>query len=224
MSNSKNYRAEVFGDSDCIKIPSVAVFSISEETAHEIVELSTLVKSHELHKVEKFDYRADFLKFDPETQPAEAKKAGKGNEVSTEGNCLNVSGTEFWFTATLKEADIEVSTALQPIADLMSHFGFGPAAVTSANDEVPVGTPGNLVTLDGVSIQGTLESLNGVSGLMSVTRKEDGTLDFAYDGTTEIWWNGQETVRTSAGEVIFITEDDKEVPASQVKLVLADAE
>lgn len=123
MSESKNYRVEVHGGGECDNAPGVAVFSIAEESAREIVKLAGLVKEHGLHKVEKFDYRAEFLQFDPETDPEDAENAGEGNDVRTECDCLNVSDDEFWFTAYIKHTDVKVSCKGQSIADLKAHFG-----------------------------------------------------------------------------------------------------
>lgn len=103
-----------------------------------------------------------------------------------------------------------------------THAGSGAPANPCANDEVAVGTPGRLVTLEGVAIQGTLESLCGVAGITSAVRMEDGSLDFDFDGGTKLCWDEQRTAKTPAGEDIFVTEDGDEVPASMVKLVPDD--
>jgi hypothetical protein len=84
---------------------------------------------------------------------------------------------------------------------------------------VAVGTPGRLVTLEGVAIQGTLETVSGIAGIISAVRKEDGSLDFDYEGGTKLCWDEQRILKTPAGEDLFVTEDGDEVPASQVKLV-----
>lgn len=103
-----------------------------------------------------------------------------------------------------------------------THAGSGAPANPSANDEVAVGTPGRLVTLEGVAIQGTLETVFGIAGIISAVRKEDGSLDFDYEGGTKLCWDEQRILKTPAGEELFVTEDGDEVPASQVKLVSGD--
>lgn len=100
-----------------------------------------------------------------------------------------------------------------------TYAGSGASANPCANDEVAVGTPGRLVTLEGVAIQGTLESLSGVAGTTSAVRTEDGSLDVDYEGGTKVCWDEQRTLKTPAGEVIFVTETGHEVPANQIKLV-----
>ena len=102
---------------------------------------------------------------------------------------------------------------------LRTHDGSGAPANLFPNDEVAVGTPGRLLTLEGVAIQGTLETVSGIAGITSAVRMEDGSLDFDYEGGSKVCWDEQRTAKTPAGEVIFVTETGHEVPASQVKLV-----
>jgi len=218
---NKIYRTTVRTDSDCDDIPSLAVFSIEEDTAREIVALSKLVNEHGLYKVEKFDYRTTFYRHDPDQEPDQepddAEEADDDNVEITDCGTLCVSETQFWFSAYIKHTDIEVLTESQPIADLVTHFSIG--ANTSAIDEVPVGVSGKLITLGGDEIQGTLEMVKGVAGIASAVRNDDGSLRYEYNGKTDIWWDGQKTAKTPSGEAIFVTEDGEQVPESQVKLV-----
>src|SRR3984957_4247639 len=125
MDNSKTFRAEVCCDNDHYNdIPTVVEFTIDEATAAEIIRLAAIVKSNELYKVEKFDYRARYLKCDPEVDPEEAKLAGDENEFRTEADVLSVSDEEFWFSAYIKHTDIEILSEQQSIDDLVQHFGF----------------------------------------------------------------------------------------------------
>ncbi len=80
-----------------------------------------------LYKIEKFDYRAKYLKYDPEQDPEDARLAGEENEFRTEADVLNVSDTEFWFSAYIKHTDIEVLSEQQGIDDLAKHFAFNRA-------------------------------------------------------------------------------------------------
>ena len=67
MDNSKAFRTEVrSGNDNYNDVPSVVEFCIDEATAAEIIRLAAIVKSNDLYKVEKFDYRARYLKCDPE--------------------------------------------------------------------------------------------------------------------------------------------------------------
>lgn len=130
----KIYRTDVRTNGDYDDIPAVAVFSIGEDTAKEIGKLASLVTLHGLHKVEQFDARAQFYRYDPEGNPEEAAAAGDENNTQTDCGCLNVSSTEFWFTAYLKHTTVEVLTERQGIAELVAHFGL-PA--TATNNSAP---------------------------------------------------------------------------------------
>jgi hypothetical protein len=125
MDNSKTFRTEVrYGNDNYNDVPSVVEFSIDEATAAEIIRLAAIVKSNDLYKVEKFDYRATYLKYDPEQDPEDAKLAGEENEFRTEADVLNVSDKEFWFSAYIKHTDIEILSEQQRIDDLVQHFAF----------------------------------------------------------------------------------------------------
>ncbi|MGF6604015.1 hypothetical protein P3T23_008770 [Paraburkholderia sp. GAS448] len=92
------------------------------------------------------------------------------------------------------------------------------------HDKVTVGTPGRLVTLDGRPISGTYEVMHGKSGISTATRIPDGSLRFDYDGRTQVYWDGQKTVRSSLDEIVFLDEDGESVHESQVKLVSVDGD
>jgi hypothetical protein len=125
MDNSKTFRTEVrYGNDNYNDVPSVVEFCIDEATAAEIIRLAAIVNSNGLYKVEKFDYRARYLKCDPEEDPEESKLAGEENEFRTEADVLNVSDEEFWFSAYIKHTDIEILSEQQSIDDLVEHFGF----------------------------------------------------------------------------------------------------
>jgi hypothetical protein len=87
------------------------------------------------------------------------------------------------------------------------------------HDKIAVGKPGRLVTLDGRPIAGTYEVIHGKSDIIAATRNADGSLSFDCDGRTEVYWDGQMTVRSSRDEIVFLDEDGEFVHESQVKLV-----
>ena len=123
QSQSKQYCVEAHGGGDCDNTPSVANFYIDEATAKLIGQLAEYVKANDLYTVVKWDARAWFLQFDPETEPEDAAEAGAENDVRTECDRLMVSADEFWFAAYIKHTDAEVSSERQPIGDLLAHFG-----------------------------------------------------------------------------------------------------
>jgi hypothetical protein len=130
--NSKTFRTEVrCGNDNYNDVPSVVEFSIDEATAAEIIRLAAIVKSNHLYKVEKFDYRATYLKYDPEQdRPEDATLAGEENKFRTEADVLNVSDKEFWFSAYIKYTDIEILSEQQRIHDLVQHFALGTQAAS----------------------------------------------------------------------------------------------
>ncbi|MYM92556.1 hypothetical protein [Duganella vulcania] len=132
MGNCKNYRVETRGGGDCHNTPRVAVFGIDEQTAREIVRLSALVAANDLHRIEKFDYRAQFLQFDPETDGEDAEDLGEENDVRTESDVLVVESDVFFFSACIKHTGSKVFTKSQSIGELQAHFGIADLAPEAA--------------------------------------------------------------------------------------------
>jgi hypothetical protein len=131
MNNSKIFRTESrCGNDNYNDVPSLVKFSIDEATAAEIIRLAALVRSNGLYKIEKFDYRAQYLKHDPDQDPEDAKLAGEENEFRTEVAVLNISDEEFWFSAYIRHTDIEILSEQQLIGDLIGHFGFERATAS----------------------------------------------------------------------------------------------
>jgi hypothetical protein len=123
MSSPKEYRAPVSGGDECMRAPRVAVFTIDEAKARNIFALAVIAKVHDLYKVQKFDYGADYLQFDPQVDEEDATEQGEENSVRTECDCLNVSRNDFWFSAYIKHTDSRVECEQQSIRELAQHFG-----------------------------------------------------------------------------------------------------
>jgi hypothetical protein len=121
-SQAKAYGVAAYGGEDLDRAPRVAKFQVTEDFAREIVRLAALVTANELHQVEWFDGHADFLQYDPETDPDDAQEAGEENSVRTECDMLAVTQDEFFFRAYVKHTDKRVQCAAQPIAELAAHF------------------------------------------------------------------------------------------------------
>ena len=121
MANSKTYRTEVRSSDEFSDIPAVVEFNIDAEAAQEIIRLAGIVKANGLYKVEKFDCRACYLRYDPEQDPEGAE--GEKNEIPTEADRLNVSDTDFWFSGYLKHTAVEIESEQQRIDDLAKHLG-----------------------------------------------------------------------------------------------------
>ena len=131
MDNSTTFRTEArCGNDHYNDVPTVVEFIIEEATAAEIIRLAAIVNTNGLYKVERFDYRARYLKFDPKENPEDAELAGEDNEFRTEADVLNVSDTEFWFSAYIKHTDIEVLSEQLRIDDLAQRFDLKKRAVS----------------------------------------------------------------------------------------------
>lgn len=114
--DNKKYRTECRTDSDYDDIPVAVEFEINQDAAEEIVRLSKLVATNGLFKVEKFDYSASYYNGDENGDASD-------ETARTDSDCLNVSETEFWFSAYLKHTDVEVLSERQRIQELASYFG-----------------------------------------------------------------------------------------------------
>lgn len=125
MNEPKIYTLDVHQSGECDVTARAVTFSIDEETAREIVKLSKLVQEHRLAHVVKYDYHADFLQYDPIRYAELADRADKGgeeNSIHTEANCLNVSETVFWFSAFIKHTDVELSSDMRSVSELIKWF------------------------------------------------------------------------------------------------------
>ena len=72
---------------------------------------------------------------------------------------------------------------------------------------------------NGERIIGTLESLEGRANVNPGTfsRAEDGSLDFEYQGETEVYWDNQSAKR-EGGERVFVSEHGSLCRSSEVLL------
>lgn len=120
--SSKTYRVDVTGGGELDKSPRRAIFEVSEESARNIIELSAVVRVNDLYRVEKYDCRAQYLQYDPETDPEDALDAGEENAVRSECDVLVVTDDAFFFKAYVKHTDAAVECEAQSIAELAAHF------------------------------------------------------------------------------------------------------
>jgi hypothetical protein len=77
----------------------------------------------------------------------------------------------------------------------------------------------NLVSPDGTRIVATLERLSGRALIEpgSARRNPEGSLEFDYEGTTEILWEEQKTI-VHNGQRIFLDEEGGEYPENELRL------
>lgn len=117
------YHAAVRSDAENVDLPEACAIRISMATAQEIVRLSQLVEQEKLFKVERLERLAQFIKHDPNENLEEAIAAGHDNLCSTDADCLNVSATEWWVSAYLKDSDAQVLSSRFSVAELKVDFG-----------------------------------------------------------------------------------------------------
>lgn len=144
MSNTKLYRTEVRTDHEYDDLPQVAEFVIDENDAKKILSYSNLVKTNDLYKVERFDYRVRYFNSDNEATSDGTEAEGDDGHISTDSDCLNVTATDFWFSASIKHTEVEILTERQRIDDLISHFGL---AACDVSNEYPVKRNGACVVV-----------------------------------------------------------------------------
>ena len=95
----KKFTSEVRTDDEFADIPEQASFEIGEKTATRIRKLAEIVKENGIYIAVEFDYRVDY-------------------GVRTECDCLNVSESQFWFSARLKHTSVEIFTEVFEIDEL----------------------------------------------------------------------------------------------------------
>ena len=92
-----DFNINVSTDDEFADIPEKAIFTIDVNTKKLIQELAHIAEVNNLYKLEKFDYRVEW--FDDDDK-----------DVVTEADILNVSCSDFWFSAYLKHTNIEIVT------------------------------------------------------------------------------------------------------------------
>ncbi len=92
-----DFNINVSTDDEFADIPEKAIFTIDVNTKKLIQELAHIAEVNNLYKLEKFDYRVEW--FDDDDK-----------DVVTEADTLNVSCSDFWFSAYLKHTNIEIVT------------------------------------------------------------------------------------------------------------------
>lgn len=73
-----------------------------------------------------------------------------------------------------------------------------------------------------ITIKGTAERLYGVAYMTFGGLDASGKPTVDYQGGTEVDWNGSETITDERRERMFVTENDDEVPESEVGVLLED--
>lgn len=106
----RRYETHVLSDCDDV---TTARFMLSETDAHEIFRLSALVAANGLHVVRKFDDRTSWMEGDADAL----------TEARSDADTLNVSESEFWFSANHKHNHSSLLTEHQSISELKEWLG-----------------------------------------------------------------------------------------------------
>lgn len=204
----KLYRAEVHGGGDLDVSPSVAVFQVDEQLARDIIKFASLVKANDVYKIERFDYRAEFLQFDPETAPEDAAQAGEGNSVRTDVDCLVVTESEFFFRAYVKHTDVGVECSGQSVSELAKHFGLQFGEIVAQQSVVDKGL---LLRTKALAL---LQEAQAVDGLKPFTV----THTHSFGESTYVLWAAEKPTQEEAKAVL----DSEFEPDREETLVVED--
>lgn len=120
---AKCYTVAVTGGEGLPTAPFMARFEVDEQLAREIVRLAAVVDENHVYKLERPDYRAQFLRHDPEPCPRSSAHGADLIPRRTDRDMLVVTVDEFFFSAFCKNTDVAVETEAQSIAVLADHFG-----------------------------------------------------------------------------------------------------
>jgi len=119
----KQFRAEANCSAEWPS-PVVATYLMDEAVAREIVELSGIVRAHDLLKIEKQHARVEYHLLDPgEDYPMLSGVPRSREPLKIECPTLNVSDTEFWVAARMKNHPAELWTEAMPVSELAEEFG-----------------------------------------------------------------------------------------------------
>lgn len=69
-----------------------------------------------------------------------------------------------------------------------------------------------------VEMTGTLENLSACAAVNGFYRADDGSIGIDYEGTTEVFWDGQVTVQRE-GQTVYLDEGGNEYLESECELI-----
>lgn len=99
--------------------PICALVDLDETSMSRIRLFAAFVKENDLFRVEGFDYSPTWYNVD--VDESEHLSGESGAEIaSVECVCLNVSADSFWWSAFLKNSDIEIETDKTPIQTIQT--------------------------------------------------------------------------------------------------------
>lgn len=199
---AKSYLVEVHCAEEVGTVPFRARFDIDELLAREIVRLSSVADANDVYKLERPDYRAEFLWRDPTRLFGGAEGVGDLAARRTDRDMLVVTVDEFHFSAFCKNTEVAVETAAQSITELAEYFGlpysYRPLAAGSSG------------CLDAAShvLDKALALRAQAVGLLQEAQALDGLKPFTvthshrFGDTTYLVWSAQEPTEQQAVAVL----------------------
>ena len=103
--------------------------------------------------------------------------------------------------------------------ELRDVAGLTPKPSYHGKDRVEPGASGDIYTMDGERVRGTLETIPGTANVTRATRKPDGTLVVEWEGYTDVDWAGQRTQHRANGDKLYVTEGGDTVRESELVLI-----
>ncbi|SMH43442.1 hypothetical protein [Azospirillum agricola] len=135
MTDLKRYAVECHGGGEGLGAPALAVFDIERQTAEFIVQMARLIKQHQIHQIERYDFRVWYFETDPRDDLNDRQRTAAEADPSlielrddsqalmrSEADRLCVTADRFRFLTYRKHCDDEIETQDQPIAALAVHF------------------------------------------------------------------------------------------------------
>jgi len=104
--------------SDFLHAADYAVIVLTAASIERIKKLSIVVRQMKAYRISEFNYEAEFMVADYDTDPENGKVALKEFEGRMECNTLNVTDTSFYWSGLYKHTDVRWSTDTVPLTAL----------------------------------------------------------------------------------------------------------
>ncbi len=107
--------------SDDNDYPICALVDLDDTAMSRIRLFAAFVKQNNLYRVEGFDYSPTWYNVDVD-ESEHLSGALSAETASVECVCLNVSADDFWWSAFLKNSDVEIETEKVPIKSIQGRL------------------------------------------------------------------------------------------------------
>lgn len=199
---AKSYLVEVHCTEAIGAVPFRARFDVDETLAREIVRLSSVADDNDVYKLERPDYRAEFLWRDTARLSGGMEGGGDLAPRRTDRDMLVVTVDEFYFSAFCKNTEVAVETAAQSIAELAKYFGlaYSYRPLAASNSDCRDASSRDLDRALALRAQavGLLQEAQALDGLKPFTV----THSHRFGDTTYLVWSAQEPTEQQAVAVL----------------------